>query len=50
LNGQSSANDWWLGSLYSDNATYFWYVSTNGNLGRYTANYTYGVPVCFRIG
>lgn len=50
LNGQSSASGWWLGSLNSSSATRFWRVGTNGNLGNGAANYTYGVPVCFRIG
>lgn len=50
LNGQSSAYYWWLGSLYSGSATYFWLVTITGNLSGYNANYTYGVPVCFRIG
>ena len=49
-NGQSSAIAWWLGSLYSDYATYFWRVYTSGILSYGNASYTYGVPVCFRIG
>ena len=50
LNGQSSAYTWWLGSLFSYDAARFWFVSTTGTLGGLNANYTYGVPVCFRIG
>lgn len=41
----ASANNWWLGSLNSNNATNFWNVNTNGNLSNNNANNTNGVPV-----
>ena len=50
VNGESSASIWWLGSPYSNNSYYFWYVNTGGGFNNYTASNTYGVPLCFRIG
>lgn len=50
LNGQSYAYVWWLGSLYSYDTMYFWFVNTNENLGGHNASIADGVPICFRIG
>ena len=50
VNGESSASDWWLGSPYSNISGYFWLVTAGGGFTASTASYTYGVPLCFRIG
>ena len=52
LNGQSSANYWWLGSLNSYTSAAFWTVSGAGSPAFLNAgsNVTSGVPICFRIG
>lgn len=49
-NGQSSAVNWWLGSLYSKVATDFWDVYVTGNPSTIYASQATGVPLCFRIG
>jgi hypothetical protein len=48
-NGQTSARNWWLGSLYS-NYTSFWNVRPNAYLTNDIASNARYVPVCFRIG
>lgn len=50
-NGQSSAGNWWLGSLSSYNSNAFWLVNTAGGLNvNINATSAYGVPLGFRIG
>lgn len=49
-NGQTSAGNWWLGSLYSNSSTGFWYVYSNGAVDNGYATASCGVPLCFRIG
>ena len=50
VNGESSASNWWLGSPNSGNSNSFWVVITSGGFSNGGASYTYGVPLCFRIG
>lgn len=49
LNG-GSANFWWLGSLYSYYSASFWLVNLSGNVNYNNASFSFGVPLCFRIG
>ena len=41
---------YWLRSPYIGGTTNFWRVNTNGTVGSYTANASYGVCPCFFIG
>lgn len=48
-NGDISPNYWWL-STQVDNGTTFLAISEKGQKSGLGAGYTWGVPICFRIG
>jgi hypothetical protein len=51
LNGQTSAQTWWLGSLSTYQSGYFCVIySGHVNEGYYASFTSSGVPICFRIG